>query len=227
MVATANPEEEHDLKAVMAFYDKMYLKLEIIRKREIPRLQAQVSMGKDLSGVPLSDKKKGRLSSQLSLLHRRQQKIMKEMKRHALMIYLYVGWKVRARYFGWDSIGGISTRGTNGMLAQAITYLPKRKALYEEFCQWATDLKEQGLLIAYEDVIPVNPFTSQTCASCFQQTGRRVRSRLKEIPYHEFSCMDCNRSTQRDSKVHRHSNSARMDALLLHQHLISHDLLPS
>jgi len=227
MVATANPEEEHDIKEVMAFYEKMHLKLETIRTREIPRIQAQLSTGKNASGVSLSTKKKGRLSSQLSLLHRRQEKIMKEMKRQALMVYLYVGWKTRAKYYGWDSIKGISTRGTNGMLAQAITYLPKRKALYKEFCQWASDLRDQGLLPAFKDVIPVSPFTSQTCASCFQQTGRRTRSRMKGIPYHEFACKECNRSTRKDSKVHRHSNSARMDALLLHQHLRSHDLAPS
>lgn len=227
MVATANPEEEHDLRDVMAFYENMHVKLETIRTREIPRIQAQLSTGMNLSGISLSTKKKGRLSSQLSLLHRRQEKIMKEMKRQALMVYLYVGWKARARYYGWDSIKGISTRGTNGMLAQAITYLPKQKTLYDEFCQWASDLRVQGLLPAFEDVIPMSPFTSQTCASCFQRTGRRARSRMKGIPYHEFACKDCNRSTRNDSKVHRHSNSARVDALLIHQHLMSHDLAPS
>ena len=227
MVATANPDEEHDLTRIMKLYENAHERLEKIRKWELPHVQVQLSKGKDKSGRSLSNEKKGRLKTQVTLLHRRRQRLMKEMKRQALMVYLYVAWKTRARYLGWDAIGGISTRNQRGALAQAITYLPKRKALYDEFRQWACDLKDQGLLSSFHEVIPVSPFNSQTCGHCFQQTGKQERTKVKGIPYDEFHCKNCGRNTQTDSKIHRHSNSARVSALLLQKHVISGGLAPS
>ena len=135
------------------------------------------------------------------------------------MIYLYVAWKTKAKYVGWDSIGGISTRGKRGALAQAITYLPKRKVLYDEFRHWASDLKVQGFLPHHEATIPVSPYNSQACSECFQQTGKQEHSRVKDIPYDAFSCKRCGRNSQNDPIINRHSNSARVSAILLQNHV--------
>ena len=219
MVATANPDEEHDLSKMMHRYEKAHERLEKMRCVEIPRIQARLSTGKDKLGGLILAAKRGRLMTQLTLLHQKREKLTKEMKRHALMIYLYVAWKTKAKYVGWDSIGGISTRGKRGALAQAITYLPKRKVLYDEFRRWASDLKVQGFLPHLEATVPVSPYNSQTCAECFQQTGKQEHSRVKDIPYDAFSCKRCGRNSQNDPIINRHSNSARVSAILLQNHV--------
>ena len=222
MVSTASPDQEHDLSTMMKLYQDIHEKLEKIRNWELAHIQAQLERGVDKKGILLTDKKRGHLETQVSLLHRRSEHIMKESKRQALMIYLYLGWKSQASYFGWDTIAGISTRNMNGALAQAITYLPKQKRLFIEFKQWAGDLRQQGLLPSYIDTIPVHPFTSQVCAECFQTMGEQARSRKKGICYHEFTCEICGRSTQENPVIHRHSNSARMNALLVQQQVYSY-----
>ncbi|MHA1724892.1 MAG: hypothetical protein ACTSYC_00290 [Promethearchaeota archaeon] len=103
----------------------------------------------------------------------------------------YLAWKTGAKYLVWDSIGSISNRGKKGALAQVITYLPKEKALFDEFRRWARDLKEQGLLSRHQDTIHVSPFNSHECAECFQKTGIRRKTRAKGIPYHDFKCYAC------------------------------------
>ncbi|MHA1147366.1 MAG: hypothetical protein ACTSR8_03900 [Promethearchaeota archaeon] len=233
MVATASPDKEHNLSRVMELYQKTHVKLEKFRKWEIPHIQTQLSTGRDKTGRILTPKKRGRLETQITLIHRRKQKLQKEMKLQALMVYLYVAWKAKAKYLAWDSIGGISTRGTRGALAQAITYLPKRKGLYDEFKQWAQDLSDQGLLPKYQGTIPVSPFNSQVCAHCFQRTGEQKKTKVKNIPYDEFCCKSCGRSTQQNPVINRHSNSARVSALLLKNQVhpqtnfINHDFSPS
>lgn len=221
MVATANPDEEHELDAIMELYEKTHTKLEKYRKWELPHLQKQLSSGKNKDGNPLSAKKRGRLETQVTLLHRKKQRLQKEMKRQALQLYLFIAWKTESKYLAWDALGGISTRGQSGALAQAITYLPKRKALFDEFRQWAQDLSDQGLLPHYIDTFPVSPFNSQVCAHCFQRTGQQRKTKAKSIPYDEFQCTICGRSTHHDSKIHRHSNSARVTALLLQKQVAS------
>lgn len=227
MVSTASPDKEHDLSTMMKTYQETHEKLERIRKWELPRVQARLDKGVDKKGKQLTDEKRGRLEGQLSLLHRRSERLMKDAKRQVLMIYLFLGWKSQANYFGWDAIAGISTRNANGALAQAITYLPKRKGLFMEFTQWAADLRQQGLLPSYIDCVPVSPFNSQVCAECFQATGEQARSRKKGIPYHEFTCTKCERNTQEHPVVHRHSNSARMNALRVQRSVYSNGLTTS
>ena len=227
MVSTASSDKEHDLSTIMESYQETREKLEKIRKWELPHVQARLDSGIDKKGKPLTDEKRGRLESQLSLLHRRSERLMKDAKRQALMLYLFLGWKSRVSYFGWDAIAGISTRNTNGALAQAITYLPKRKGLFTEFTQWATDLRQQGLFPSYIDMVPVSPFNSQICAECFQATGVQAHSRKKGIPYREFTCKTCERNTQENPVVHRHSNSARMNALLVQRFVYSNGLTTS
>ena len=227
MVATANPSEEHDLRSLVHPFEQAWKKLEAYRTKEVPFIQARLSKGLDKKGKPLTEKKKGRLKGQLTLLHRRIQNIQEEMKRRqALMFYLYVAWKTGAKYLAWDSIGGLSNRGKKGALAQAVTYLPKEKALFDECRRWARDLKEQGLLPRYRDTIPVSPFTSQACAACFQQAGTLSRTRANGIPYHDFKCDACGRSTTSEPHLTRHSNSARLSALLLQAHLECGGLSP-
>jgi len=45
LVATANPSQEHDLSKMMELYRKTHIKLEKIRKWEIPHIQTQLSTG--------------------------------------------------------------------------------------------------------------------------------------------------------------------------------------
>jgi hypothetical protein len=219
LVAIANPDQEIDILALMDLYKATHEKLEKFRKQEIPHIQSKLDKGKNGDGQSLSLKKEGRLRSQVTLLHRKQERLMKEMKRHALMLYLYFAWKSECKYLSWDSIGGISTRGKKGALAQAITYLPKSRTQFTLFTEWAADLLEQGYLQNYEATIPVSPFNSQVCGHCFKQTGRREKTRMKGIPYDDFRCNSCGKSSN------RHSNSAQVSALLcqnqVHSKLIS------
>ena len=119
-------------------------KLEKYRKWEIPHIQSKLDKGTDKNRHPLNPKKAERMKAQLTLLYQKEQKLMKEMKQQALMIYLFIVYETGASYLSWDSISGISTRGTSGALAQAITYLPKQKAQFDIFTQWAQDLKGKG-----------------------------------------------------------------------------------
>ena len=89
------------------------------------------------------------------------------------------------------------------------------------------DLRQQGLFPSYINTVPVSSFNSQICAECFQATGEQVRSRKKGIPYHEFTCTTCERNTHEHPVVHRHSNSARMNALLVQRSVYSNGLTTS
>jgi hypothetical protein len=138
---------------------------------------------------------------------------MKEMKRHALMIYLFVAYKTGAKYLSWDSIGGISTKNKRGALARAITYLPKRKELFDIFSMWAEDLVAQGYLPALEDAIPVSSYTSQICGRCFKSTGKMNKTLSNKVSYDEFLCTVCGKHSN------RHSNSAQVSAIMLQNHV--------
>lgn len=208
LIAVANPNIELDILPLMGLYEATHEKLERFRKWEIPHIQSKLEKGVDNNGYPLNAKKIGRLRSQITLLHRRQECLTTEAKRQALMLYLFLAWKSDARYLAWDSIGGISTRGKKGALAQAITYLPKGKNQFELFTEWAKDLANQGYLQAYKATIPVSPFNSHVCGACFKQTGKRARTRVKGIPYDAFQCRECGKASN------RHSNSAQVSALL-------------
>ncbi|TFG12848.1 MAG: hypothetical protein EU535_05720 [Promethearchaeota archaeon] len=217
LVAVGTPDLEIDLTAganMMEFYEKAYKKLEIYRKCELPHLQT------NLATKRYSKKEVGRRTAQITLLHRKRMNLMSEMKRNALMVYLYAGYRTKAQYFVWDSAQGISTRGTRGTLATAITYMPNRKHLFDEFVIWAQDLKEQGLLPHYQLTEPVSPFTSRVCAECFQKTGKMRRSLKPNTSYHNVTCSICG------WKGDRHSNSARVSALLLQNRLYVHTTDP-
>jgi hypothetical protein len=194
---------------MMKPFQEAYDKLEKIRRIEIPNIMRKLDSGK---GTP---KKRGRWKAQVTLLHRRRDRIMTEMKRQALMVYLYLIYRTGASYAAWDGIQGISTRGKKGALATGVTYLPKEKRLYETFLEWAKDLKAQGLLPKYQETRIVSPYTSQVCSECYIQ-GRGLRkTRANTIAYDAFKCTD----PECGYTGNRHANSARMGALLLKQQI--------
>ena len=208
IIAVATAEQEIDLTLppnMMKNFKDAYQKLEKIRRIEIPNIMRKLDSGK---GTP---QKRGRWKAQVTLLHQRRDRLMTERKRLALMVYLYLIYRTNASYATWDGIQGISTRGKKGTLATGITYLPKEKDLYELYLEWISDLKEQGLLLNYKETRVITPYTSQACSECYAQ-GRGLRkTRAKNIAYNEFKCTD----PDCYYVGNRHSNSARMSALLL------------
>ena len=154
----------------------------------------------------------GRQQGQLALLHQRVARVRDDANRHVLMMYLYVVHRTGAKHASWDAIA-VSTRGTKGTLAIAITSMPKRAGLHAEFETWARDLASAGLLPGFEDVTLVTPYTGGICDDCFAATGELRRTRKAAIPYHAFECTSC-------SKVgDRHVVSARVAALLLKRNI--------
>ena len=205
-MSVATPETEIDLSVgsnMTIPYKKAYEKLEKLRKQEIPYLQ------KNLSIKRYSAKEFGRRKAQLTLLHRKRQNIMQTMKRQALMLYLYAGYRTGAKYFAWDGVQGISPRYKKGKLATAITYMPNRIDLYDNFISWASDLKIQGDLSNYRSTEVVSSFTSQVCGDCFAVSGKMNKTLLKVDLYDKMICKNCGKI------VNRHSNAARVSALLL------------
>ena len=152
----------------------------------------------------------GRQRSQLALLHRRIARVRGDAERHVLMIYLYVLHRTGARHASWDAVA-VSTRGTRGTLAIAITSMPKRAGLFADFETWAHDLASAGVLPRFEDVTPVTPYTGRACDDCFAATGELRYTRKAGIPYHGFECTSCGKHGN------RHEVSARLSALLLKQ----------
>lgn len=177
--------------------------IEVLR-REIGLLQRAIKKNKD------KERKKGRQEAQLTLLHQKIARIKKQAEKELLMRYLYVLWRVGAHHVSWDAIA-VNPRGRRGQLATAITYMPKRHQLFEEFEGWARDLKQSGILPNYEDTIAVTPYTGQVCDQCLATTGKLKRTRKKDSPSTTFKCVEC--GTEGD----RHQVSARVSALLLKQ----------
>jgi len=212
LIAAATAEQELDLTRppnIMKPFQKAYDRLEKIRRIEIPNIMRKLDSGKG------SPKKRGKWKAQLTLLHQRRDGIMTEMKRQALMVYLYLIYRTRASYAAWDGIQGISTRGKKGVLATGVTYMPKEKVLYDTFLEWVSDLKEQGLLPKYKGSRIVTPYTSHICSECYTH-GRGLRTtRAKNIGYDAFKCTDYNCGYVGN----RHANSARMGALLLKEQI--------
>ncbi len=152
----------------------------------------------------------GRQLGQLAMLHQRIARVRGDAERHVLMIYLYALHRSGAKHASWDAIT-VSTRGTKGTFATAITGMPKRAGLLADFETWARDIATAGLLPHFEDVTPVSPYTGQACDDCFSRTGELRRTRKAGTPYHEFECTLCGKVGG------RHPVSARVAALLLKQ----------
>jgi len=172
------------------------LRVEIARVQRV--IATRVASGSDA----------GRQQAQLTMLHDRIARLRADAERRVLMVYLYVVHRTGAKHASWDAVT-VSTRGTRGTLAIAITGMPKRAGLLAEFKSWAYDLAGAGLLPRFEDVTPVSPYTGQACDECMARTGELRRTRKDGVPYHEFECASCGK------KGDRHQVSARVSALLL------------
>ncbi len=229
MVATANPDQEIDISLLMDAYEKMHGRLEQQRKYEIPNIQRKLDGGYDwtrdkkrrrVNKISLSPSKAARMKVQVTLDHQKRARRMKEGKRQALIILLYMVYKSGAKYVSWDSLEGVTTRGKGGALATAITYLPKRKAQFELFREWVEDLRDQKLIPRYQDTIAVSPYTSQNCGDCIKCTGSLNRMLVKGLPYDEFQCSKCGK------RGNRHSNAAQVAANLLRSLVQSRTALP-
>ena len=193
----------HEGKNIMASIEKAAGKIDAIRG-EIGRLQGAIASNTVDGG------RRGRQEAQLSLLHKRLANVRKDAERKVLMIYLYAIHRTGARHASWDAVT-VSTLGKHGTLANAITYMPKRKDLKDEFESWSRDLVDAGLLPSFKGVTPVSPFTSQVCDDCFSRTGKQARTRKKGIPYHDFECTN----PSCGNKGNRHEVSARVSAIML------------
>lgn len=213
MIAVASPDREIDILSMMERIERAYIKLEKYRRWEIPNIQRKLDANTEKDGRPLTPERNVRLRAQITLLHQKRGRVMKEMKRHALMVYLFLAYKTGAKYLSWDSIGGISTRNKKGALARAITYLPKRKELFDIINIWAKDLVAQGHLTELENIIPVSSYTSQICGRCFKSTGKTNRTLSNKVSYDEFLCTLCGKHSN------RHSNSAQVSAIMLQNHV--------
>jgi hypothetical protein len=194
--------------SVMASLEKKARLIDAIHK-EIGLLQATLAKEESNPG------KRGRQEAQLALLYRRIARLHAESDREVVMVYLYCVYRTGATVAGWDSVA-VDTRGTRGTLARAITYMPKRKGLEAEFVAWANDLKEAGLLVGFDRVVPVSPYTSQACDECFCRTGKQQRKRAPGTGYHEFRCTDL-ACPNHVTTGNRHEVSARVSAILLKQ----------
>ncbi|MGV9171473.1 MAG: hypothetical protein ACOC35_02735 [Promethearchaeia archaeon] len=206
LVAVGTPEASLNLatdSSLMEQFQRVYKKLEHLRNVEIPRLQRKLSGNNDFAAG------RERIIRQLTLLHRKRENLMKEAKRASLMVYLYAAYRTKARFLAWDASQGISPRGTRGALATGITYMPKRLSLYEDFTEWAEDLKSQGFLPRYEFTEPVSPYTSGICGECFSAQKTRARTLAPTRDYNIKKCKVCG------EYVNRHANAARVSAQFL------------
>lgn len=176
----------------------------VVLRKEIGLLQRAITKNK------AKENKKGRQESQLTLLHQKIVRIKKQVEKELLMRYLYVTWRVGAKHVGWDAIN-LSTRGRRGELANIINYMPKRQTLFEEFKEWAKDLKQAGIFSNYESTRAVTPYTGQICDECLATTGKIERLGKKVAFNEKFMCVDCG------NEGDRHQVSARVSALLLKQ----------
>ena len=161
--------------------------------------------------------KRGRQEAQVTLLHQRIARLHAQAEREIIMVYLYSIYRVGATHVGWDSVT-VDTRGKRGVLAKAITFMPKKKGLMAEFEAWVLDLKAAGKLPRFEKVVPMSPYTSQACDECFARTGKQAKTRSKDTKYHEFRCTTPG-CPNHDTVENRHEISARVSAILLQKHV--------
>jgi hypothetical protein len=218
ILAISTPKHEIDLSEMgdfMGYFERCKQKLDVITKKLIPTLQNRIDTKQGRDGNPLNNKKIYELKGQLSLLHHRKKNLRTSYKREMLMLYMYCMFRVKCEHASWDAIEGITTRGTRGTLATAITNMPKHERLYNELKEWARDLKDMGILEHFIDVIPVTPYTSKTCASCLHSTGKENKSLKCTSSYHVMKCSACGQV------IIRHVNSSRVSAINLRSTILN------
>ena len=215
-------------KNLMTFPKRSREKIDLYRKSLIPalsrnkeRLQRKIvnlqntSLSKPVkSNIDYKLKNKlRRINTEISLLYRKRKNITKETKLHLPMAYLYLAYLTDAKYLSWDNLFNIDTKGKKRELAEAITLMPKNKDQFNYITTWANDLKNAGFLERFVRMLPVSPYTSEYCASCYLRTGGLKKSRKKGISYHEFECTDLDCSSPRS--LSRHHNASNMACIFL------------
>lgn len=207
-VALATLEHEINMSnsPILQNHEQQYKKLEIYRKKVIPAIQKKIKRNTAT----------GKSKAERRLVYRKLHNIITTTHREANMLYLYVGSKVKASYFGWDGVNGISTRNTPGTLAMAITYLPKKKDRYDEFTEWAKDLRDAGPLSNYKKTVVVDSRTSQICSECLATKGIISKNKPNPKDYHTYKCKkpECGYYTH---TTNRHTNAARVSAYWVKQ----------
>lgn len=216
-IAVGVPDEEIDISNSLILGNRHASTKRRIRedyRRQIARMQEKISNGATNAA---------RLKSEIALLHRRIRSLRKQRRFELIMLYLFAGKCINAKYFGWDGIRGISTHGNSGRFADVITNMPKDKNMYGEFVRWAEDLKRQQILPSYKETKLVSPYTSSICPSCYTndiKNGEFHRTRDKNTDYDVFRCTaeGCGYESH-----NRHACSARVGAIEL-RHLVENVL---
>lgn len=191
----------HDMMAGFVQAKKMIDSLLIERGR----LQAAIELtGKKAK----SNKKHNRQATELQLVNKRIGTIHTQADQDVVLLYAYLTYRIGARHAGWDGIS-VTTRGTRGSLAKAVSYMPKHKGLMDEYSMTCGDLARENFLPDLEGIHVAYPYTSQICDECLAKDGIARRSRDPSIGYHEFRCTACNQQGDRDHVA------SRVSALLL------------
>ena len=199
MIALANSTETIDISEIMAEFERAYKKLELYRKKIIPNIQRNLILKKD--GL------NGRRKTEITSIHNKKHKFMKEYNQRVLMMYLYAIYKSNARHASWDGIEGITTRGKKKGFAISIQYLPNNLDQFKIFCEWLDDLKFKELIDENTKIHLVSPYTSAVCPKCYSNSGKLNKNRDKRVDYHEFKCKKCG------FVENRHSSAAMVEAI--------------
>lgn len=168
---------------------------------ERANLQAAIELTSEKAGC---EKFHQRQVTELQCINRRIGTIHAQQDREMVRLYAYLAYRIGAKHVGWDGID-VTTRGTRGKLAKAVTYMPKRKGLYHEFSETCGDLAAENLLPNLEGIHVANPYTSQVCDECLARNGVAKRTRDKSTAYHLFRCTACGHEGDRDQVASRSS----------------------
>ena len=198
----------HDMMELFVHFKKTIDNLLVERGK----LQAAIEMTR---GKERREKLHGRQVTELQCINNRIGTVHAQQDREMVHLYAYLVNRIGAKHVGWDGID-VTTRGTSGTLARAVTYMPKRKGLYHEFSETCGDLAAENLLPNLEGIHVANPYTSQVCDECLLKTGVAKRTRDSSTPYHRFKCTACGHEGDRDQVASRSS------ALLLKRDIEEH-----
>ena len=187
MIALGAPSQEIDLTPLLDYlgFDRARKRLENYRDVIFPKLQKALDRY-----TKLDNKLKVRnIRSKIKLLYTKIKNIYRDLLNKFVMVYVYIGKKTNARYFGWDDVSKLTTRGLRGSLALLVSYMPRETGLRGLFSEWANDL---GILFDPDNLIDVNPHTSKICWIC----GKRTMRSLSD-DYHIVKCGSCGYITNR------------------------------
>ena len=190
-------DSEHEMMEGFVHFKKNIDNLLVERGK----LQAAIEL---TSGKAGCEKLHRRQVTELQCINNRIGTIHAQQDRDIVHLYAYLAYRIGAKHVGWDGID-VTTRGTRGKLAKAVTYMPKRKGLYHEFSETCSDLAAENLLPNLEGIHVANPYTSQVCDECLAKTGVAKRTRDPSTSYHRFKCTACGHEGDRDQVASRSS----------------------